>query len=221
MTKRRVCENNEKRRKRRKEPRPHPSYRLNKRYWDDIRAGRRVHDGPSFQPQQRSAPVNRGNTVSLPTFTNPIPHLSFPQINTAPPLMAPCIPYPFSSVSSSSFFADSFAGTLMPKTEPEDIIDVTSFDDENIKAFVNPIEKQECEIQTAQVRPRESDFVVDEIADEMFKELIGSKRSKGREKVDSPHNNAAGVFMPIPVPIPMPILIPLSESFILKHFSRV
>uniref|UniRef100_A0A914RUC0 Uncharacterized protein n=1 Tax=Parascaris equorum TaxID=6256 RepID=A0A914RUC0_PAREQ len=141
MTKRRVCENNEKRRKRRKEPRPHPSYRLNKRYWDDIRAGRRVHDGPSFQPQQRSAPVNRGNTVN------------------------------------------SFAGTLMPKTEPEDIIDVTSFDDENIKAFVNPIEKQECEIQTAQVRPRESDFVVDEIADEMFKELIGSKRSKGREKL--------------------------------------
>lgn len=28
-------------RKRIKEPRPHPSYRLNKRYWDDIRAGHR------------------------------------------------------------------------------------------------------------------------------------------------------------------------------------
>uniref|UniRef100_A0A0M3HZY9 Uncharacterized protein n=1 Tax=Ascaris lumbricoides TaxID=6252 RepID=A0A0M3HZY9_ASCLU len=219
MTKRRVCENNEKRRKRHKEPRPHPSYRLNKRYWDDIRAGRRVHDVPSFQPQQRPAPANRGSTVNLPTFSNTIPHLSFPLINTAPALVAPCVPYPFSSVSSSSFFADSLAGTLMPKTEPEDIIDVTSFDDKNVKTFINPIEKQKFEIQTSQVRPRESDLVVDQIADEMFKELVRFNRGKECEKVDSRHDNAA-VFMPIPVPIPMPILIPLSDAFILKYFNR-
>ncbi|VDK42507.1 unnamed protein product [Anisakis simplex] len=92
----------DKKRKKRKEPRPHPSYRLNKRYWDDIRAGRRSHDAiaspssariPSNSPTspQSNSPKNQPKSKPIPSAIAPSSSMSFTSIPTQMALSFPLI----------------------------------------------------------------------------------------------------------------------------------
>ncbi|VDM45756.1 unnamed protein product [Toxocara canis] len=223
--KRRINDGSEKRRKKCKEPRPHPSYRLNKRYWDDIRAGRRSHNIPLEQsPPQRTTPIHPPNPIGLAPFSTPVSHLSPSLISAlaSPTLVSPpYMSYPFPSVSSSSLFtSSSLTSRTQLKTEPEDIIDVTSCDDDDVKLCISSKEKPERCIQMSRPQQRESDAVVDRLADEMFEESVMNGNDKKCAVSNATHDGSAHIFMPIPVPIPVPVLIPLSEAFILKHFAH-
>lgn len=219
---RRISGSSDKRRKKRKEPRPHPSYRLNKRYWDDIRAGRRPRSATSTavfnvqHPPELLSGISCGTASTTSVSYFPLSFFTPPAATTGTVMSPPGIPYPFLPTCTpfTSPVMSTFNSKTLPHSETDATIDVTTVDDKekyNRKASLVEEKRHQSNNGLTMLVSANTDDCIDEIADKLMVERISAPRRRTAQTIPAP--------LPVPVPIVIPVLLPVSEQFILKHFS--
>lgn len=221
--KRRVTDTKKKTSKRVKEPRPHPSYRLNKRYWDDIRAGRRsncsVSSGlhPGISPQLSLTPnLIEPMHSSVAAYQKPLPYLPMPGLKPNFPIPTNYIPHPFFMPQPSTSACPNFLNTFPIASSVANNLNFGS-----PEANTTEPEKSKPNVsgekEAFETNPSDSDLEIDKMVDGMMLSLASQKKIKQQEpKENMTAKTFSGqtplVVLPIPVSIPTPVFIPLDRK---------
>lgn len=223
----RVCEkrnqfSSEPRKKRASEPRPHPPDCLNKRYWDDVRAGRIPEPAwtapmssvykqkggfnlvaakapnDSREPFQQTMNQEQLNNFNNELFPNPFHFTPIPILPFLNPLL--------NMVPPVSHFGYEFPRPSIGKVK------LVLVQKQCIKIrdhFSIPISSNGTSLFSKKhiIRHSASDEEVDRIVNDHFL----SKQSQIRRPLPD--------VRIIPFPLPIPIILPLTSDFIYNHFG--
>uniref|UniRef100_A0A7E4ZRH5 Uncharacterized protein n=1 Tax=Panagrellus redivivus TaxID=6233 RepID=A0A7E4ZRH5_PANRE len=207
--------------KRSVEPRPHPPACLNKRYWDNVRAGR-ISD-----PSKKACIQSK--KITKPIVPQPL-ESKVPQAEDLLPLLQP-ISNSVSNASISPFpnlIPGPFPSQVMPimnyfgplpplLSSPSLRFGIPSVSSTDVITQRQPLEKsihRKFPIEDVVSRPTTcsqstSDDEVDRIADEMITKIDRT----------SDHNLSKTSLCIIPFPVPIPIVLPLTVDFVYAHFG--